>query len=95
MKVKYSLLIIAGILLYLLYNVCIQQDCSEGFFLVVLGLILLIITTFMKTPKLSDQDKKDVFEGYCCETCGADYNCCCHSKLEEYTLIQKSGKSVC
>lgn len=34
--------------------------------------------------------KKNKFEGYVCEVCGADYGQCEHKTNEDYTLIKKS-----
>lgn len=70
-----------GIVLTLLYGVSVGFSRLE-FLAVAVILILLLISSIKKKPI-------NKFEGYVCESCGAEYGCCCHCKDEEYTLVKR------
>lgn len=55
------------------------------------GLILLILIVTAVCLHFATKPKKSSgqFEGYVCEICGAEYNKCQHSTLEDYCLVKK------
>jgi hypothetical protein len=66
------------------YWLCVKFNSPESF-AILLILCVIGIFSYRKEPSL-----KSRFDGYVCEQCGAEYNCCCHKNLEDYTLVKKA-----
>lgn len=52
--------------------------------------VILVILCIAGFYLISAPSKKNKFEGYVCEVCGAEYDQCEHKTLEDYTLVKKS-----
>jgi hypothetical protein len=55
-----------------------------------LFIVFITVVILLITGRLKEYLKKNKFNGYVCEQCGADYAKCNHAKLEDYTLVKKA-----